>query len=156
MRVDLIPFGKALIIAGVVGFLIAAVMSFTPYAGLDQGALPATSFFIVMLGLAFAFPTLLEESPGEMSTMRIIVFAVVLLFCTIYLKIGWSIGKLEQLNIDQKWVYILGLAFGSKAFQRLTEKPEGEETSDVKKTKTETISESHESNSGGDPKASGS
>lgn len=123
----LTKFGLLLIVIGTIGFLTAAIISFTPISGLDQGALPAASFLLIMIGIAFAFPSMLQDTSGGVSTMRIIVFAVVLLFCTIYLKIGWSITKLETLGIDQKWVYILGLAFGSKAFQRYGEKPEPEE-----------------------------
>src|SRR5215216_3290094 len=90
---------------------------------MDQGALPAASFLSLLIGIAFAFPSLLK-GPGTnagFSTMRIVVFAVVLLFCTIYMKIGWSIGKMEEFTIDKQWIYILGLAFGSKAFQRYSE-----------------------------------
>jgi heme/copper-type cytochrome/quinol oxidase subunit 4 len=116
--------GHVLIVIGIIGFLGAVILSFTPLAGLDTGALPAGSFLIVMLGLAFAFPSLLEESKGELSTMRIIVFAVVMVFCVIYLKIGWSIGSIGELTIDKAWIYILGLAFGSKVFQKFGEEEE--------------------------------
>jgi hypothetical protein len=126
---ELKTFGKTLIIAGTLGFLAAVVLSFTALSGLDQGALPAASFLSIMLGIAFAYPSLLQDTQGGLSTMRIVVFAVVLLFCTIYLKIGWTITKLETLTIDQRWIYILGLAFGSKAFQRFGEKEEDDTTS---------------------------
>lgn len=143
MKFELPKFGLVLIVLGTIGFLAAVIISFTAYSGMDQGALPATSFLSILIGMAFAFPSLLQDTTGGLSTMRIIVFAVVLLFCTIYLKIGWSIGKMEQFTIDQKWIYILGLAFGSKAFQRFTEtesSKEGEGT--IKETrKTE---ETHE------------
>jgi hypothetical protein len=121
---DLKAFGKWLIILGTIGFLVAVIISFTALSGLDQGALPAASFLSIMLGIAFAYPSLLQDTQGGLSTMRIVVFAVVLLFCVIYLKIGWTITKLETLTIDQRWIYILGLAFGSKAFQRFGEKEE--------------------------------
>jgi hypothetical protein len=116
-------FGLVLIVLGTIGFFATAILSFTVYAGLDHGSLPASSFLTVMIGIAFAFPSLLQDpASGGLSTMRIIVFAITLLFCTIYLKIGWSISKYEDLNIDPQWVYILGLAFGSKAFQSFSEK----------------------------------
>jgi len=119
--------GKLLVVIGIAGILISVVLSFTPLSGLDTGALPAGSFLIIMIGLAFAFPSMLEESPGAISTMRIIVFAVVMVFCVIYLKIAWSVGSLGGFTIDKTWIYILGLAFGSKVFQKF-----GEETESVK------------------------
>ncbi len=125
--------GNVLIVAGVVGFLASVLLSFTALSGLDNGALPAGSFLAVMLGIAFAFPSMLEESPGYISTMRIVVFAVVMVFCVIYIKIGWSVGTIGEFKIDDTWVYILGLAFGSKAIQKF-----GEETETVKsETKVE-------------------
>ena len=116
--------GKVLVVIGIAGFLIAVILSFTPLSGLDTGALPAGSFLITMIGLAFAFPSMLEESPGSISTMRIIVFAVVMVFCVIYLKIAWSVGSLGSFTIDNSWIYILGLAFGSKVFQKFGEESE--------------------------------
>jgi hypothetical protein len=121
MKFQLPKFGLFLIVLGTLGFVVAVIMSFTSYSGVDQGALPAASFLGILIGIAFAFPSLLQDTKGGMSTMRITVFAVVLLFCVIYIKIGWTITKFEQLTIDQRWVYILGLALGSKAFQRFGE-----------------------------------
>jgi hypothetical protein len=133
----LTSFGVVLIVSGTIGFLAAAIISFTSLAGLDQGALPAASFLSIMIGTSFAFPSMLQDAAtGGVSTMRIIVFAVVMLFCTIYLKIGWTITQLETLTIDQRWVYILGLAFGSKAFQRYGEKEETEKTTSSEKDKS--------------------
>lgn len=114
-------FGKWLILAGFVGFTAAIVLSFTAYSGLDQGALPSISFLVIMLGMAFHFPTMLQESGGEVSTMRIIVFGLVMVFCVIYLKISWTVGNFEDFKIDETWIYILGLAFGSKVFQKFGE-----------------------------------
>lgn len=138
MKRKLTDFGRLLIVLGAIGLFATAILSFTVYAGLDQGSLPAASFLIIMLGIAFAFPSLLQDMNGGLSTMRITVFAVVLLFCTIYFKMGWSISKYEELTIDQRWVYILGLAFGSKAFQRFGEQDDDDK---VKSTKKETTIE---------------
>ena len=114
-------FGFILLCAGIIGFLADGVISFTPLAQLDTGILPAASFFSIMIGFAFCFPSLLEESPGSLSTMRIIVFAVTLVFCIIYIKLAWTSSNFESLRIDKSWIYILGLAFGSKAFQKYGE-----------------------------------
>jgi hypothetical protein len=122
MKTQIQQFGKLLIIVGVIGFAASAIVSFTCYSGLDHGTLPAVAFLIVMLGIAFAFPTLLEEGAGQLSTMRIVVFAVTLVFCTTYIKLAWSTGSFENFKIDSTWIYILGLAFGSKAFQKFGEK----------------------------------
>lgn len=114
-------FGRSLILLGAIGFMVAALLSFTDYSGLDEGALPAASFFLILIGMVFHFPTLLQEAKGEISTMRVIVFAVVMVFCVIHLKIGWNAGTFKDFNIDQTWIYILGLAFGSKVFQKFGE-----------------------------------
>jgi hypothetical protein len=124
-------FGRALILMGALGFMTAAALSFTDYSGLDEGALPAASFFLILIGMVFHFPTLLQEAKGEMSTMRVIVFAVVMVFCIVHLKIGWTAGSFKDFEIDNTWVYILGLAFGSKVFQKFSE----EKKEDVDKDK---------------------
>ncbi len=138
-------FGVVLIVAGTIGFLAAVIISFTAYSGMDQGALPAASFLSILIGIAFAFPSMLQDSAtGGVSTMRIIVFAVVLLFCTIYIKIGWSVSKFEEFTIDQRWIYILGLAFGSKAFQRYGEKDESSSGGDTEITSTKKVTVNRE------------
>ncbi len=138
-------FGVVLIVAGTLGFLASVIISFTAYSGIDQGALPAASFLFILIGIAFAFPSMLQDSgTGGVSTMRIIVFAVVLLFCTIYIKIGWSISKFEEFTIDQRWIYILGLAFGSKAFQRFGENTEPSTGADKGTTNTKKVTVNQE------------
>ena len=121
----LTSFGVSLIIAGSLGFLVAVILSFTAISGMDQGALPAASFLSLMIGVAFAFPSMLQDSAtGGVSTMRIIVFAVVMLFCTIYLKIGWSISKFEELKIDQfTTLRDLDRQFSDMAERKLQTKP---------------------------------
>jgi hypothetical protein len=114
-------FGRGLILLGAIGFGTAAILSFTDYSGFDEGALPAASFFLILIGMVFHFPTLLQEADGGISTMRVVVFAVVMVFSVIHLKIGWNAGTFKDFNIDQTWIYILGLAFGSKVFQKFGE-----------------------------------
>ena len=53
--------------------------------------------------------------------MRVVVLIVVLVFAVVYIKLGWIAGSFEQFTIDTSWIYILGLAFGSKAFQKFAE-----------------------------------
>jgi len=114
-------FGRFLIVLGAIGFMTSAILGFTDYSGLDEGALPAASFFIILIGMVFHFPTLLQEAKGEVSTMRVIVFAVVMVFAVVHLKIGWNAGTFKDFQIDNTWVYIIGLAFGSKVFQKFNE-----------------------------------
>ena len=118
-------FGQFLIIVGVAGFIAASILSFTAYAGFDKGALPAAAFFFVVIGLVFCFPTLLQEADGGVSTMRVIVLTVVMVFAIIHVKIGWTAGSFTDFKIDNTWIYILGLAFGSKAFQKFAEEGGG-------------------------------
>jgi hypothetical protein len=131
--------GAILIAAGVVGLVAAVIMSYTIFANIDRGSLPAVSFLLMMIGMAFYFPTLLQEAQGEISTMRVIVFAVVMMFAVLYVKLGWNAGTFETFSIDDKWVYILGLAFGSKAFQKFgeTETKKTEVKTPGKEVKTE-------------------
>ena len=128
--------GQWLIIGGIAGFLISVVLSFTIFSNADHGALPAVSFLSIMIGMAFYFPTMLQEPSGGFSTMRVVVFAIVMLFCLIYLKIGWEQSSLAQFTIDKPWIYILGLAFGSKVFQRFGENKTQDEDKGDKSTET--------------------
>lgn len=114
-------FGIILILVGVAGFAATAVLSVTDIDKVTNGTIPALSFLVLMLGVTFAFPSLLEESKGDVSTMRVVVLIVVLVFATVYIKLGWIAGNFEAFTIDKSWVYILGLAFGSKAFQKFAE-----------------------------------
>jgi hypothetical protein len=120
-KFDMESLGKLLILLGIAGFIAAVVLFYTVYSGMDRGALPALSFLVLLIGIAFSFPSLLQDENGGLSTMRIIVFAVVLVFCTIYIKLGFIMDSFEQFTIDKEWVYILGLAFGAKAVQKYTE-----------------------------------
>ena len=122
-------FGFALIIIGVAGLLASVFISgWLPQD--SRGALPAISFLVLMIGFTFCFPSMLEDAKGGMSTMRIVVFSVTMVFCIIYIKLGWNISAIENMKIDSKWIYILGLAFGSKAFQRYGE-DDGENNDDL-------------------------
>jgi predicted membrane channel-forming protein YqfA (hemolysin III family) len=126
-------FGGTIIALGMLGFIAGTIISFTDFSGLDEGALPATSFFLIIVGMAFTFPSMLEEAKGEVSTMRIVVFVVVMVFAVVHLKIGWNAGTFKDFQIDQTWVYILGLAFGSKAFQKFSEKEDNESAAETKR-----------------------
>jgi hypothetical protein len=121
-------FGTWLVYIGTAGLIVAAIMSFTMYSGIDKGAVPAVSFLLIMIGLCFCFPTLLEESAGQMSTMRVVVFSIVMVFVVIYVKIGWNAGTFEEFTIDRTWVYILGLALAGKAVQRFGEEDDEKDT----------------------------
>ena len=114
-------FGFLLILLGVAGFITTAVISCINIDMVTNGTMPALSFLIFIIGLVFVFPSLLQESKGDVSTMRVIVLITVLVFAIVYIKLGWIAGNFEEFTIDRSWVYILGLAFGSKAFQRFAE-----------------------------------
>jgi len=120
-------FGNWLINLGVAGLILAVILGFTGYSGTDNGSIPAVSIVFIIIGMCFYFPTLLEDNQGGISTMRVMVLAVVLVFVLIYVKIGWNAGTFDEFTIDQTWIYILGLAFGSKAIQRFSESSDEEE-----------------------------
>ena len=65
--------------------------------------------------------------------MRVIVFAVVMVFVFIYVKLGWTAGTFEEFTIDSTWIYILGIAFGSKAIQKFAEEDENKKHETKKK-----------------------
>jgi hypothetical protein len=131
-----VVFGRWLINAGVAGLVTSVVLNFTPYANIDAGTIPAISIVLIIIGMCFNFPTLLEDSAGGISSMRVMVLSVVLVFVLVYVKIGWTAGSFEEFTIDRTWVYILGIAFGSKAIQKFGEdkpkNPEPEEIEDKK------------------------
>lgn len=113
--------GTWLIVLGVVGFVTAVVLELIPVtADYTPGALPAVSFFLIMLGMAFVFPDMLQDG-NNLSTMRVIVYMVVSVFVIVAVKIGWEAENFDDFKMDRTWVYILGLAFGSKVFQSFSE-----------------------------------
>ena len=114
-------FGMALICIAIVGFIVSLFVNNNISYNFWGGTIPAISFLILMMGLVFKFPTMLEESPGQVSTMRIIVFAISMVFCVMYIRLAWNTSSLEGMKIDDKWVYILGLAWGSKVIQKFGE-----------------------------------
>lgn len=112
--------GLVMIITGLLGLLVSALCGekYLP----DNGGVPAASMLFVLLGIAFFFPDLLKAPDNSFSTMRVIVFIVVAVFVVLCVKIGWGTRSFDALRIDSSWVYILGLAFGSKVFQSFGEK----------------------------------
>ena len=113
--------GTLLISVAVIGFVTTGVFSLINVEKINNGTIPAISFLILVIGFTFYFPSLLEEEKGEVSTMRVCVLIVVLVFATVYIKLGWIAGSFEEFFIDTSWIYILGIAFGTKAFQRYAE-----------------------------------
>src|SRR4051812_29687046 len=101
--------GIILIIVGVLGF-ISAIIFGNRLIEDARSALPALSFLILMIGFALLFPSLLAETDHRLSTMRIVVFAVTMVFCVTYIRLAWNLTSVKMLVIDEKWVYIIGLA----------------------------------------------
>lgn len=113
--------GLGLVSLGLAGFLIDVFAGHAWHIP-DSGGVPAASVLFVMVGMAFYFPDLLQGPDGGFSTMRMIVFMVVMVFVVLTIKIGWNTGSFDEFKIDNTWVYILGLAFGGKVFQAFGEK----------------------------------
>lgn len=122
---DTVPWyettGRLLLLSGIVGFAIAIIQSFTIFHDIDNGSIPAISFLFIILGLAFAFPDMLQDETGGLSTMRVVVLVTILVFAVITIKIAWQLKTFDEWRIDHTWIYILGLAFGGKAFQKYSE-----------------------------------
>ena len=117
-------FGAFLILLAIAGFITTAIISVVDLERVANGTFPALSFLVLIIGLVFYFPSLLEETKGEVSTMRVTVLIVVLVFALVYIKLGWVAGSFEEFTIDTSWIYILGIAFGAKAFQKYAEEDE--------------------------------
>lgn len=80
------------------------------------------TFFIIMLGVAFANPDLLQDATGGLSTMRMVVFMFTNVICLIFIKVGWSVHNLEEFHLSASWVSLIAFVFGSKAAQSYFER----------------------------------
>jgi hypothetical protein len=102
-------FGFIFIVLGIVIITIAGFCNLS-------SSIIAISFFITMLGIAFAFPSLLEAKDG-LSTMRIVVFMMVNVISMLLIKIGWNKCSLTDIGLDQWWMGVIAFVFGAKATQ---------------------------------------
>jgi hypothetical protein len=116
--------GLLLVALGAVGLVGAGVMAL-PRWGADAGGLAAGGMFLVILGLVFFYPTMLEDDTHSTSTMRVAVLMVVSLFVVLTVKAGWSARGLDDLRLHQEWVWVLASALGGKAFQSFAENTPG-------------------------------
>lgn len=124
-------FGFALIVLGALGLLVAAILALTlgcqPAPGQgpgmlrSPGALPAVSLFLVLLGMTLYFPELLSDENKGLSTMRVVIFMIISVFIIIAMKIGWEATGFSDWDITPTWVTLIGLAFGGKMIQSLSE-----------------------------------
>lgn len=110
--------GLALIGIGI-GYFTAFLITNTLHLLSPQGI--AIAFFIIMLGVVFAFPDLLKGQTNEISTMRIIVFMLANVICMLLLKNGWQEGNLSDIGLDGYWMGVIALLFGAKAAQKYFE-----------------------------------
>jgi hypothetical protein len=81
----------------------------------------AISFFMIMLGVSFAFPDLLKGQSKDLSTMRIIVFMFANVICMLLLKIGWEKASLTSIGLDGYWMGVIAFLLGAKAGQKYFE-----------------------------------
>jgi hypothetical protein len=123
--------GFMLLIFGVMGMIIPLIfdglqtLGWIPAQATTQTIMPSVipiAFFITMLGVAFAYPSLLEGNEG-LSTMRITVFMVTNVICMLLLKIGWLPGttSLDDIKLDWYWMGVIAFVFGAKATQAFFE-----------------------------------
>lgn len=101
--------------------LAGAVLSPLLGGSTETGGVAAVGMFLVILGLVFYFPSLLNDDTGATSTMRVAVLMVVSLFVVLTLKAGWGADTLEKLKLQDSWVWVLAAALGGKAFQSFAE-----------------------------------
>lgn len=112
--------GVVMIIAGLLGLIISLFFHPDPredhYRNVVSAPVAAISFFITMLGIAFAFPTMLRGREG-ISTMRIVVFMMANVICMLLIKFGWQAGSLKEIGLDEWWMGVIAFIFGAKATQ---------------------------------------
>lgn len=109
-------FGFLLIVGGVVMILVSAYGK-QPLTVDITGKQIAIDFFIIMLGVSFAFPSLLKGGDDNLSTMRIVVFMMVNVICMLMLKNGWRVEDMSKIGIDANWMGIIAFVFGAKVVQ---------------------------------------
>ena len=118
--------GVVMIIAGLLGLIISLFFHSDVSKDLDtknpvhpdaaSAPIAAISFFITMLGVAFAFPTMLRGKEG-ISTMRIVVFMMANVICMLLIKFGWQVNNLQQIGLNEWWMGVIAFVFGAKATQ---------------------------------------
>lgn len=103
--------GCLFILFGMIVMIVTGVFTNPPLSSAIS-----ISFFITMLGIAFAFPSLLEGNEG-LSTMRIVVFMMTNVICMLLIRIGWDKTSLNDIGLDQWWMGVIAFVFGAKATQ---------------------------------------
>ncbi|HMI06050.1 MAG TPA: hypothetical protein VK528_00785 [Flavobacterium sp.] len=101
-------------------FLFPRIAQYFSCSDSISGESMGICFFIIMLGVGFAFPELLKGDKDEgLSTMRIVVFMMTNVICLLLIKIGWNpeINNLEEIGLDGYWVSVIAFIFGGKAAQ---------------------------------------
>ena len=117
-------FGFLLITLGVIYFasflLPSGIINIFPFLKLaehpESSEVPI-AFFTIMLGVAFAFPSMLKGQTKDMSTMRIIIFMFANVICMLLLKIGWDKDTLSEIGLNSYWMGVIAFLFGGKATQ---------------------------------------
>lgn len=123
--------GFLIMLSGIIGIMIAAFLPTIDPPAVTQiiadvpkiNSVPsvvAVSFFVTMLGFAFAFPSLLEGNKG-LSTMRMVVFMMTNVICMLLLKIGWASDSLTDIGLNSYWMGVIAFVFGAKATQSFFE-----------------------------------
>lgn len=118
--------GVVMIIVGLLGLIASLFFHSDVSKDLDtenpvhpdaaSAPVAAISFFITMLGVAFAFPTMLRGKEG-ISTMRIVVFMMANVICMLLIKYGWQVESLKAIGLDEWWMGVIAFVFGAKATQ---------------------------------------
>lgn len=112
--------GACLLLGGIATLLFTAF--YEQLIDEITGSIPAIGFLIIMLGIALLFPDMLRGSTKSISSMRVAVLMVVSVFVVMVIKAGWNSTSLKDIEIDNTWAYIIGIALGSKAAQTVVEK----------------------------------
>lgn len=101
-------------------FLRSHIADTTAPSNASAAPTMAVLFFIIMLGVAFAFPSLLRGNEG-ISTMRIVVFMMANVICMLLIKFGWENNNLKDIGMNEWWMGVIAFVFGAKATQSFFE-----------------------------------
>jgi predicted MFS family arabinose efflux permease len=113
--------GVTLIAVATLGLVSSEIVHQIAPTAPSDGQTPAISVFLMIMGIAFFFPSLLRDGGGTdsgVSTMRAIVLLLISVFALITLRNGWASAAF---SLDQYWVWIVALAVGGKAGQTAVE-----------------------------------
>jgi len=92
------------------------------------GNVAALAMFLLLLGAAMQFPSMLRDDSKDVSSMRVVLFVVAGLFCVVTIKAAWNATALSELSINGQWAALLASLILGKAVQTFSEAKQSSDT----------------------------